>query len=63
MKRFTLIAILLVGLVAATATPASARIVRRPVARAAGRVALPPYRVLRPRVGYRPGIGVGVGVY
>jgi len=64
MKRFALIAALLATTIAVNATPASARLYRRPVARGVARVALPPYRVVRPRV-YGPGVrvGVGVGVY
>jgi len=63
MKRFALIAALLGATIAVSATPASAYLYRRPVARAA-RVALPPYRVARPRLyGRGVRVGVGVGVY
>ncbi len=43
MKRFALVAALLCTVLVASASPASARYYRRPVARAAARVALPPY--------------------
>jgi len=43
MKRFTLVAALLCTVLFASTSPASARYYGRPVARAAARVALPPY--------------------
>jgi len=62
MKRFASIAALLGATIAASATTASAYLYRRPAARVAARVALPPYRVARPRL-YGRGVRVGVGVY
>ncbi len=62
MKRFALIAALLGATMTVSVTPASARLYRRPVARGVARVALPPYRVVRPRL-YGRGVRVGVGVY
>jgi hypothetical protein len=70
MKQLSLIAALMVALIAANAVPAKARYYGRPVARATARVVLPPYAVVRPRVyaprvyGYAPGYyGYGRGYY
>jgi hypothetical protein len=55
MKRFVLVTILFCIALVANASTASARYYyRRPVARAAARVALPPYGVVGPRVYYGP---------
>jgi len=76
MKRFALVATLLVGFCVSAAAPATAGVFvyRRPIApvRTAVRVAAPPYRpyigprvVAGPRVygyGWGPGLGYGPGV-
>jgi hypothetical protein len=55
MKRCVLWAALVCTVLAGSATPASARYYyRRPVARTAARVVLPPYRVVAPRAYYGP---------
>ena len=78
MKRFALVAALLCTVLVASASPASARYYRRPVARAAARVAFPPYGrgyygggYYGPRAygygprsfGYGPRWGYGPGAY
>jgi hypothetical protein len=65
MKRLMLAGALLGTLMFAAAAPAQARpyYYRRPVARAAARVALPPYGYTRPYNGYGPRYYGGPGAY